>query len=92
MNPGAAARDLDLTAEQVRLLLAQQGFAIPEVELLEVTASLNALVEGLTHLEGYGTLQNEPWPTLVGYLDGTAAAPDATPGGGSRPDPEAGHA
>jgi hypothetical protein len=60
--------DLDLDLEQVRLMLKQQGYVIPEVELVEVTASLNALIEGLTHLEQYGELQNEPWPVLVGYL------------------------
>jgi hypothetical protein len=59
--------DLDLDLEQVRLMLKQQGYVIPEVELVEVTASLNALIEGLTHLEQYGELQNEPWPVLVGY-------------------------
>ncbi len=62
--------DLDLDIEQVRLILKQQGYVIPEEELVEVTASVNALIEGLTHLEGYGELQNEPWPVLVGYLGG----------------------
>ncbi|HNQ98906.1 MAG TPA: hypothetical protein PKN52_02830 [Trueperaceae bacterium] len=51
-------------------MLKQQGYVIPEEELVEVTASVNALIEGLTHLEGYGELQNEPWPVLVGYLGG----------------------
>ncbi|MBX3142769.1 MAG: hypothetical protein KF813_03350 [Trueperaceae bacterium] len=63
---GRASLDLDL--EQVRFLLAQQGYTIPEEELVEVTASLNALIEGLSDMKQYGPLQNEPWPVLVGYL------------------------
>lgn len=62
---GSGSTDLDL--EQVRFLLKQQGYAIPEEELVEVTASLNALIEGLSNMEQYGDLQNEPWPVLVGY-------------------------
>jgi hypothetical protein len=65
--------DTDLDVEQVRFLLKQQGFEIPEVELLEVTASLNALIEGLTDMKQYGELQDEPWPVLVGYLGGDDA-------------------
>ena len=73
MAQATQAGDLDLSLEQVRLMLKQQGYVIPEVELVEVTASVNALIEGLTRLEGYGELQNEPWPVLVGYAgDGHA--------------------
>jgi len=64
----AAVEPLDLDLEQVRFLLKQQGYVIPEVELVEVTASLNALIEGLSNMQQYGPLQNEPWPVLVGYL------------------------
>ncbi|HET9028133.1 MAG TPA: hypothetical protein VFN07_11445 [Trueperaceae bacterium] len=73
MTPEATDSALDLDIEQVRFLLKQQGYVIPEEELVEVTASLNALIEGLSHMEHYGELQNEPWPTLVGYT-GTADA------------------
>jgi len=65
--------DTDLDVEQVRFFLKQQGFEIPEMELLEVTASLNALIEGLTDMKQYGELQDEPWPVLVGYLGGDDA-------------------
>lgn len=70
-SPNSA--DLDLDREQVRFLLKQQGYVIPEEELIEVTASLNALIEGLSTLEEYGSLQNEPWPVLVGYSGGKDA-------------------
>lgn len=66
--PDSSSTDLDL--EQVRFLLKQQGYVIPEEELVEVTASLNALIEGLSNMEQYGDLQNEPWPVLVGYVGG----------------------
>lgn len=69
MKPDPSPSPTDLSVEQVRLLLAQQGYVIPEIELVEVTASVNALIEGLTHMEAYGTLENEPWPTLVGYVE-----------------------
>jgi hypothetical protein len=49
-------------------MLKQQGYVIPEEELVEVTASLNALIEGLSNMQQYGPLQNEPWPVLVGYV------------------------
>ncbi len=72
MNGGTNDRgqQLDLDLEQVRFMLKQQGYVIPEEELVEVTASLNALIDGLTHMEQYGELQNEPWPVLVGYEGG----------------------
>lgn len=63
----------DLDLEQVRFLLKQQGYVIPEEELVEVTASLNALIGGLSNMEQYGELQNEPWPVLVGYAGGRDA-------------------
>lgn len=66
--PDSSSTDLDL--EQVRFLLKQQGYVIPEEELVEVTASLNALIEGLSNMEQYGDLQNDPWPVLVGYVGG----------------------
>ncbi len=69
--PDSSSTDLDL--EQVRFLLKQQGYVIPEEELVEVTASLNALIEGLSNMEQYGDLQNEPWPVLVGYAGGDDA-------------------
>lgn len=65
---GSEVQSLDLDLEQVRFMLKQQGFVIPEEELVEVTASLNALIEGLSHMDQYGPLQNEPWPVLVGYM------------------------
>ena len=65
---GAGTRTLDLDLEQVRFMLKQQGYVIPEEELVEVTASLNALIEGLSDMQQYGPLQNEPWPVLVGYV------------------------
>lgn len=68
MSAPAAAQPLDLDLEQVRFMLKQQGYVIPEEELVEVTASLNALIEGLSNMQQYGPLQNEPWPVLVGYL------------------------
>lgn len=70
MSQGAS--DTDLSLEQVRLLLAQQGYVIPEEELLEVTCSVNALIEGLTNMKEYGPLENEPWPVLVDYGRGDA--------------------
>lgn len=75
MNGGTNDRgqQLDLDLEQVRFMLKQQGYVIPEEELVEVTASLNALIDGLTHMEQYGELQNEPWPVLVGYEGGKHA-------------------
>ena len=69
--PDSSPNDLDL--EQVRFLLKQQGYVIPEEELVEVTASLNALIQGLSNMEQYGELQNEPWPVLVGYAGGDDA-------------------
>ncbi|HET8986413.1 MAG TPA: hypothetical protein VFN03_11700 [Trueperaceae bacterium] len=68
MSAAASAEALDLDLEQVRFMLKQQGYVIPEEELVEVTASLNALIEGLSNMQQYGPLQNEPWPVLVGYL------------------------
>lgn len=68
MSSAATGANLDLDLEQVRFMLKQQGYVIPEAELVEVTASLNALIEGLSDMQRYGPLQNEPWPVLVGYL------------------------
>lgn len=59
---------MDLDPEHVRLLLKQQGYAVPDEDLLEITASLNALVEGMADLSRFGPLQEEPWPILVDYL------------------------
>lgn len=59
---------MDLEVEHVRLLLRQQGYEIPTEDLLEVTASLNALIEGLSDMSLFGPLQEEPWPVLVDYL------------------------
>ncbi len=73
MSRDVPGKTLDLDLEQVRFMLKQQGYTIPEVELVEVTASLNALIEGLVHMEGYGSLQNEPWPVLLGYVGGNDA-------------------
>lgn len=73
MTGAAGNTGLDLKLEQVRFLLGQQGYVIPEEELVEVTASLNALIEGLSNLKQYGPLQNEPWPVLVGYIGGEHA-------------------
>lgn len=64
----------DLDVETVRLLLLQQGYRIPEPDLLEVTASLNALIEGLTALGPLDAVQDEPWPVLVGYLEDRVAS------------------
>lgn len=64
----------DLDVETVRLLLLQQGYRIPERDLLEVTASLNALIEGLTALGPLDAVQDEPWPVLVGYLEDRVAS------------------
>jgi hypothetical protein len=69
MNEEALGIDLDLSVETVTLLLKQQGYQVPERDLLEVTASLNALIEGLTSMNQFDALQNEPWPVLVGYLE-----------------------
>lgn len=69
MTSATADANLDLGLEQVRFMLKQQGYVIPEEELVEVTASLNALIEGLSDMQQYGPLQNEPWPVLVGYLE-----------------------
>ena len=57
----------ELTRDHVRLLLSMQGYAVPDDDLLEITARLNALVEGLSQLERSGPLRVEPWPTLIGY-------------------------
>ena len=68
MSAATGGDTLDLDLEQVRFMLKQQGYVIPEEELVEVTASLNALIEGLSDVQQYGPLQNEPWPVLVGYV------------------------
>lgn len=57
----------ELTPDHVRLLLSMQGYTVPDDDLIEITARTNALVEGLTRLESFGPLENEPWPTPIGY-------------------------
>lgn len=70
MHPQSDASDTDFDLEHVRRMLRQQGYTIPEAELVEVTASLNALIEGLTaNAEQYGPLLEEPWAGLVDYLE-----------------------
>lgn len=60
---------IDLSTDQVRLMLSMQGYIVSDVELVEITASLNALIEGLSHMEKYGALENEPWPILIQFGD-----------------------
>lgn len=60
----------DLTPEHVRAQLKQVGYEIPELDLLEVTARLNALVEGMAGVEHYTSNAIEPWPTLLHSVRG----------------------
>lgn len=70
MHHGNDAAETDFDLEQVRRMLRQQGYAVPEAELVEITASLNALIEGLSSgAEQYGPLLEEPWAGLVDYLE-----------------------
>lgn len=50
-----------VTSEHVERVLRAQGFQIPQVELEEVTARINAIVAGFLQLD-YIDTGLEPWP------------------------------
>jgi hypothetical protein len=60
----------DLTVEQVERILAVQGYAVPEDDLVEITARLNAQLEGAAALDRMATDETGPWYALFPFGDG----------------------
>ena len=56
-----------LSKEQIRLILATQGYDVPEADLVEITARLNAELEGAAALDRLATDDSEPWHTLFPF-------------------------
>ncbi len=57
----------DVTAEQVERILAAQGYAVPEEDLVEITARLNAQLEGSAALDRTAAAEAEPWHALFPF-------------------------
>ncbi len=57
----------DVTAEQVERILAAQGYAVPEEDLVEITARLNAQLEGAAALDLTAAAEAEPWHALFPF-------------------------
>ncbi len=56
-----------VTVEQVERILAAQGYAVPEEDLVEITAQLNAQLEGSAALDRTAAAEAEPWHALFPF-------------------------
>ncbi|UCH27007.1 MAG: hypothetical protein JSV66_05025 [Trueperaceae bacterium] len=57
----------DLTVEQVERILAAQGYDVPADDLVEITARLNAQLEGAAVLDRITTDETESWYALFPF-------------------------
>ena len=57
----------DLSKEQVSLILAAQGYDVPEADLVEITARLNAELEGAAALDRLANDDSGSWHTLFPF-------------------------
>lgn len=53
--------------EEVARLLAMQGYAVPEADLLEITARFNAMAAGVAGLDGLEADEVESWYALFPF-------------------------
>ena len=60
----------DLTVEQVGQILAAQGYTVPDDELVEITARLNAQLEAAAALDHMAGDEAEPWHALFPFGGG----------------------
>ena len=52
----------DLSKTQVVTLLEQQGYEVPEADLMEVVHRINALMDSLKEIDVLDLYHVEPWP------------------------------
>ena len=57
----------DMTVEQVERILAAQGYVVPADDLVEITARLNAQLEGAAALDRMEAEEAEPWHALFPF-------------------------